>query len=134
MKTQAISKTTSAPLRVFAAGALACLLGLGVTPSQANDLAKIKADKVIRVAIDLGAPPFGKKDETLKPIGSDVETAELLATDLGVKLVIVPTKGANRVTFLLPNKADMVVEIFSLPPEITHGENGKYACSERGCL
>src|SRR3546814_6580923 len=64
MKTQAISKTTSAPLRVFAAGALACLLGLGVTPSQANDLAKIKADKVIRVAIDLGAPPFGTQDET----------------------------------------------------------------------
>src|SRR3546814_13928052 len=117
MKTQAISKTTSAPLRVFAAGALACLLGLGVTPSQANDLAKIKADKVIRVAIDLGAPPFGTKDETLKPIGSDVETAELLAKDLGVKLEIVPTTETNRVPFLLTNKEDLVVASFSITPD-----------------
>src|SRR5690606_38844502 len=118
MNSNTLIKTASgASWRVFMAGALACMLGLGAAPAQANDLAKIKADKVIRVAIDLGAPPFGTKDDTLKPIGSDVETAALLAQDLGVKLEIVPTTGANRVPFLLTNKADLVVASFSITPE-----------------
>lgn len=118
MNSNTLIKTASgASWRVFMAGALACMLGLGTAPAQANDLTKIKADKVIRVAIDLGAPPFGTKDDTLKPIGSDVETAALLAQDLGVKLEIVPTTGANRVPFLLTNKADLVVASFSITPE-----------------
>lgn len=87
------------------------------TPAHANDLDTIRANNAIRVAIDLGAPPFGTKDNTLKPIGSDVETAELLARDLGVKLEIVPTTGANRVPFLLTNKADLVIASFSITPE-----------------
>ncbi|PLC55006.1 amino acid ABC transporter [Pollutimonas nitritireducens] len=98
-------------------GALAGVLALNVAGVQANDLDTIKANKVVRVAIDLGAPPFATKDNTLKPIGSDVETAELLANDLGVALEIVPTTGANRVPFLLTNKADLVVASFSITPE-----------------
>src|SRR3546814_19185669 len=73
--------------------------------------------KIMRVAIDVCAPPFGTKYETIKPIGSDVETAELLAKDLGVKLEIVPTTGANRVPCLLTNKAYLVVASFSITPE-----------------
>ncbi len=93
------------------------MLGLAGATAQANDLAAIKAGKVIRVAIDLGAAPFGTKDATLKPIGSDVETAALLAKDLGVTLEIVPTSSANRVPFLLTNKADLVASSFSITPE-----------------
>lgn len=100
---------------------LAGILTVGMaqfgTPAHANDLDTIRANNAIRVAIDLGAPPFGTKDNTLKPIGSDVETAELLARDLGVKLEIVPTTGANRVPFLLTNKADLVIASFSITPE-----------------
>jgi polar amino acid transport system substrate-binding protein len=96
---------------------MAGLLGLASVSAQANDLSTVKSNKVIRIAIDLGAPPFGTKDATLKPIGSDVETAELLAKDLGVKLEIVPTTGANRVPFLLTNKADLVIASFSITPE-----------------
>ena len=103
--------------RALGFGVVAGLLGLASVTAQANDLSTVKANKVIRVAIDLGAPPFGTKDATLKPIGSDVETAELLAKDLGVKLEIVPTTGANRVPFLLTNKADLVIASFSITPE-----------------
>lgn len=103
--------------RLFGLGVAVLALGLAGTAASANDLAAIKAAKTIRVAIDLGAPPFGTKDAQLKPIGSDVETAELLAKDLGVKLQIVPTTGANRVPFLLTNKADLVVASFSITPE-----------------
>lgn len=103
--------------RAMQFAALAGVFGLASAAVQANDLDTIKANKVIRVAIDLGAPPFGTKDNTLKPVGSDVETAELLAKDLGVALEIVPTTGANRVPFLLTNKADLVVASFSITPE-----------------
>lgn len=103
--------------KAMLAGILAVGMAQFGTPAHANDLDTIRANNAIRVAIDLGAPPFGTKDNTLKPIGSDVETAELLARDLGVKLEIVPTTGANRVPFLLTNKADLVIASFSITPE-----------------
>ncbi|TCT09774.1 transporter substrate-binding domain-containing protein [Paralcaligenes ureilyticus] len=103
--------------RILGFGVLAAALGVASVPAQANDLSVIKANKVIRIALDLGTPPFGTKDATMKPIGSDVETAELLAKDLGVKMELVPTTGANRVPFLLTNKADLVVASFSITPE-----------------
>ena len=71
----------------------------------------------LRVAIDLGVPPYGMKDAALKSTGSDVETARLLAQDLGVELEIVPTTGANRVPFLQTNKADIVISSMSITPE-----------------
>ena len=69
------------------------------------------------MAIDLGVPPYGMKDAALKSTGSDVETARLLAQDLGVELEIVPTTGANRVPFLQTNKADIVISSMSITPE-----------------
>ena len=77
----------------------------------------ILAAKKLRVAIDLGVPPYGMKDAALKSTGSDVETARLLAQDLGVELEIVPTTGANRVPFLQTNKADIVISSMSITPE-----------------
>ena len=67
-------------LAAFAAGSAA----------HADTLADIKANHVIKVAIDLGNPPFGLKNQQLEPDGFDVHTAQLLAKDLGVKLEIVP--------------------------------------------
>ena len=99
---------------------LGILLGatmLGAVAAHADDLKTIKANGAIRIAIDLGVPPFGMKDQALQPTGSDVATAELLAKDLGVKLEIVPTTGANRIPFLLTNKADIVISSLSITPE-----------------
>nr|WP_277401748.1 transporter substrate-binding domain-containing protein [Achromobacter xylosoxidans] len=76
----------------------------------------MKAGK-LRVAIDLGVPPYGMKDAALNPTGSDVETARLLAKGLGVTLEIVPTTGANRVPFLQTGKADIVISSMSVTPE-----------------
>ncbi|MEO9121955.1 MAG: transporter substrate-binding domain-containing protein, partial [Burkholderiaceae bacterium] len=103
--------------RAFGLSLLAGALVLGSMPANANDLKTIKENKVIRIAIDLGVPPFGMKDSSLKPTGSDVGTAQLLAKDLGVKLEIVPTTGANRIPFLLTNKADIVISSLSMTPE-----------------
>ena len=75
------------------------------------------AAKKLRVAIDVATPPFAMKDDKLNLIGSDVETAQLLAKDLGVELEIVPTTLANRVPFVQTGKADVVISAFSITPE-----------------
>lgn len=86
-------------------------------PTQANTLAQVQQQKTLRVAIDLNAPPYGMKDANLKEVGSDVETARLFAKELGVKLDIVPTTQANRIPFLLTNKADVVISSLTITPE-----------------
>lgn len=85
--------------------------------AHADQLDTIMAAKKIRIAIDLAVPPYGMKDEKLTSIGSDVETAQLLAKSLGLELEIVPTNGANRIPFLQTDKADIVISSLSVTPE-----------------
>ena len=85
--------------------------------AQADLLDDIRAAKKVRIAIDLGVPPYGMTDSQMKATGSDVETARLLARDLGVELEIVQTTGANRIPFLQTGKADIVVSSLSVTPE-----------------
>lgn len=99
---------------------LCLLLGaaaLGTGMAHADQLDTIMAAKKIRVAIDMAVPPYSMKDDKLKLIGSDVETAELLAKDLGLELEFVPTVLSNRVPFLQTGKADIVVASLSVTPE-----------------
>ncbi|MCW0001824.1 transporter substrate-binding domain-containing protein [Pararhizobium sp. YC-54] len=96
----------------------AAALTLAALPAYAQDtLAAIKAAGKIKVAIEFGRPPWGYKDENLKPTGSDYETAALLAKDLGVSLDLVEVTGPNRVPFLISNRADVVISTFSITPE-----------------
>ena len=67
--------------------------------------------------MEFGRPPWAFKDEKLKMTGSDMETAELLAHDLDVKLEIVELTGPNRVAFLQAKKVDVVLSGFSITPE-----------------
>ena len=85
--------------------------------AQADTLSDIKAHKAIKVAIDLGNPPFGFKGPNLEAEGYDVNTAQLLAQDLGVKLEIVPTTGPNRIPFLISKRADIVISTLAVTPE-----------------
>ncbi|CCH09954.1 transporter substrate-binding domain-containing protein [Achromobacter xylosoxidans] len=104
-------------LRAAFAG-LALIGGLAVSgAAHADQLDDIMKAGKLRVAIDLGVPPYGMKDAALNPTGSDVETARLLAKGLGVTLEIVPTTGANRVPFLQTGKADIVISSMSVTPE-----------------
>lgn len=99
---------------------LCLLLGaiaLGTGIAHADQLDSIMAARKIRVAIDMAVPPYSMKDDKLNLIGSDVETAQLLAKDLGLELQVVPTTLANRVPFLQTGKADIVVSAFSITPE-----------------
>ena len=90
-------------------GAVALAAVAAMASAHADLLDDIKSAKKIRIAIDLGVPPYGMTDRQMNPTGSDVETARLLARDLGVELEIVQTTGANRIPFLQTGKADIVV-------------------------
>jgi polar amino acid transport system substrate-binding protein len=109
-----ITKTTR--LGITAAFAAILFLAAGA-PSKADGLDDIKAAKKLRVAIDLGLPPYGMTDDKMQPTGSDVETGKLLAKDLGVEFELVPTTGASRIPSLQTGKADVVISTLSVTPE-----------------
>ena len=58
--------------------ALAAMIGVSHV-AQADELDDIKKAGKIRIAIDLGVPPYGMTDAQMKPTGLDVEAAEMLA-------------------------------------------------------
>jgi polar amino acid transport system substrate-binding protein len=76
----------------------------------------IKRGKIL-IGIDMAVPPFGMYDDKQQPMGSEVETAQLLAKDLGVELEIVQTTAANRIPYLVSNRADLIMATFAISPE-----------------
>lgn len=103
---------TARKLSLALAAAFA-LLSFGL-PALADTLDDIRQAKKIRIAIDLAIPPFGMVDDKLQPTGSDVDTARLLAKDLGVELEIVTTTGPTRIPMLQTGKADLVISTLSI--------------------
>jgi polar amino acid transport system substrate-binding protein len=75
------------------------------------------AAKKIRISTDLAIPPSGMVDSTMKPVGSDVETAQLLAKDWGLELEFIQTTGATRIPNVQTNKADIIISTLSVTPE-----------------
>ena len=65
------------PLPVGAASLIAL-------PARADSLADIQKAKKVRIAVAMGIPQYSYIDGSMQPTGSDVETAKLIAKDLGV--------------------------------------------------
>jgi polar amino acid transport system substrate-binding protein len=97
--------------------AAACLLGLTAGPARADQLDDIMHSGKIKIATDIAIPPAGMVDAQMHPIGSDVETAELLAKDWGLQIVFVPTTGPTRIPNVLTGKADVIVSTLSVTPD-----------------
>jgi len=85
--------------------------------ANADALDDIKKSGKIRIAIDLGVPPYGMTDAAMKPTGLDVEAAQLLAKDWGLQFEHVPTTGASRIPSLQTGKADLVISSLSFTAE-----------------
>jgi len=66
------------------------------------------------VADCLSFAPFGFVDANGQPAGYDVDIANALAADLGVKAVVTDTTSANRIPNLLTNKVDIVFCNFTI--------------------
>jgi polar amino acid transport system substrate-binding protein len=102
--------------RIFLA--LALFAGVAAAaPAQADALAKIKSAGVLKVAVPQDFPPFGSVGPDLKPLGYDVDMAELIAKKLGVKLELVPVTSANRIPYLQTGRADLVISSLGKNPE-----------------
>jgi len=98
--------------------AIAAVAVMGLAQAaNADALDDIKKSGKIRIAVDLGVPPYGMTDDKMQPTGSDIDTAKLLAADWGLEFEHVPTTGASRIPSLQTGKADLVISTLSITPE-----------------
>ena len=104
--------------RVLSGIAIAAVAVMGLAQAaNADALDDIKKSGKIRIAVDLGVPPYGMTDDKMQPTGSDIDTAKLLAADWGLQFEHVPTTGASRIPSLQTGKADLVISTLSITPE-----------------
>ena len=103
--------------RILASLAFVVALATPWTASAQKALDTILSRGKVIVGIDLAVVPFGYQDEKQQPAGSEVETAKLLAKDLGVQLEIVQVTAANRIPYLVTNKVDVMLATFAISPE-----------------
>ncbi|HAP25270.1 MULTISPECIES: transporter substrate-binding domain-containing protein [Achromobacter] len=82
---------------------------LAAPVSHADALDDIVKAGVIKIAVPQDFPPFGSVGSDMKPLGYDIDTAQLIAKQLGVKLELVPVTSANRVPYLQTKKVDLVI-------------------------
>ncbi|WP_244622804.1 transporter substrate-binding domain-containing protein [Microvirga brassicacearum] len=93
------------------------MAALGSVAARADLLDDVMKARKVRIATDLAIPPSGMVDGNMKPTGSDVETAQLLAKDWGLELEFVQTTGATRIPNVQTNKADIIISTLSVTPE-----------------
>lgn len=104
--------------RISRLGLMACATLMVFAGSvQADVLDNIKKAGKVRIAVAMGIPQYSYVDANLKPTGSDVETARLIAKDLGVDLELVEITNAARVPTVQTGKADMVVSALGITEE-----------------
>ena len=104
--------------KLMTAVAIAAVAMMGAMQvANADALDDIKKSGKIRIAVDLGVPPYGMTDDKMQPTGSDIETAKLRAKDWGLQFEHVPTTGASRIPSLQTGKADLVISTLSITPE-----------------
>lgn len=77
----------------------------------------IAARGTVRIGVPDDLPPFGALNEGGELEGYDVDVANLLARDLGVRAELVPLKSGNRVASLLTHRVDLLVANLGVNPE-----------------
>src|SRR5262249_25968970 len=102
---------------VAALGAVVLTTLANPAPASANALDDIMKAKVIKVAVPQDFAPFGSAGPDLKPVGYDIDMANIIAEALGVKAEIVPVTSANRIPYLQTKKVDIVISSLGKNPE-----------------
>ena len=88
-----------------------------VSAAKADALDDIMKAKVIKVAVPQDFAPFGSAGPDLKPVGYDIDMANLIGKELGVKVEIIPVTSANRIPYLQTKKAHIVISSLGKNPE-----------------
>lgn len=102
----------SALLASLFAGLLLCQ-----APAHADGLDDVVKRGTLKVAVPQDFPPFGSVGPDMKPRGLDIDTAQLLADKLAVKLELTPVNSTNRIPFLTTGKVDLVISSLGKNPE-----------------
>lgn len=87
------------------------------SPLHAETLDTIMSAKVVKIAVPQDFAPFGSAGSDLKPVGYDVDMANLIGKELGVRVEIIPVTSANRIPYLQTKKADLIVSSLGKNPE-----------------
>lgn len=103
--------------KVITGAILSCSLIAASFTASAEQLANIQKQGVLKVAVPQDFPPFGSVGTDLKPQGYDIDMAQYLADELGVKLSIVPVTSANRIPYLQTRKVDLIISSLGKNPE-----------------
>ena len=97
----------------LATGAL--LAASGVQAQTALD--DIMKAKVLKVAVQTDSAPYGFVGTDLKPIGLDIDMANLIGKKLGVPVELVVVVSASRIPALQTKKADLVIATLGKNPD-----------------
>ena len=86
-------------------------------PAKAETLDDILAAKTIKIGVPGDFAPFGVAGSDLKPIGYDVDMANLIGRELGVKTELVIVSSPNRIPYLQTHKVDLIISTLGKNPE-----------------
>ncbi|ARJ41030.1 amino acid ABC transporter substrate-binding protein [Pantoea alhagi] len=95
----------------------AALMFTQLGSALADGLQAIEQRGVLRVAVPQDFPPFGSVGTDLQPQGYDIDMAKYLASQMKLKLQLVPVTSANRVPYLQTDKVDLVISSLGKNPE-----------------
>ena len=111
-------KSISLGLKLCRALALvAGCLAIGLA-AQAQTIASMEdTEATLNVGVQAEFPPWGSIDANGHNIGYDIDVAQLMADDLGVKLQLTPVTAANRVPYLTTGKVDVLAAAIGMYPE-----------------
>lgn len=82
--------------------------------AHAQKVADIKKSGVLKVGAQVAQVPWGFTDKNNKLTGYDIEFAEMLAKDLGVKPEFTPVTVANRTAALLTGQVDVLAAVVTI--------------------
>jgi len=105
--------------RRFLLGTLSLLLGASLfTPVFAADLLdEVKANGTLKVGLEGTYPPFNYQDESGQLTGFEVDFANALAKELGVKAEFQPTKWDGILAALESKRLDVVINQVTISEE-----------------
>ena len=101
---------------VLFALALAALIAVPAAAS-ADELDDIMKAGVVKIAVPQDFPPFGSVGSDMAPKGYDVDMANLIAKQMGLKVELVPVTSANRIPYLQTKKVDLVISSLGKNPD-----------------
>lgn len=87
------------------------LMAATTVAANADAIDDIKAAGQVNVGIFSDFPPFSSASADMSIKGYDVDVAEKIAADLGVKLNLVPVTGQNRIPYLKDKRVDLLMSV-----------------------